>query len=218
MLGILVGGAVLFLLVLAVLLGLGYALTLLLPLSLFEAALLLYLLGFGFLYVVRLLQEAAKDRVETPEAPEEWPKGITEITLPPDRISSRVEDVNLETLTHYLLAETLYREAVFVLYPEAVFDGGAFADSPKDLEALEGVGATIGQVLLTLVRTRPEFLQGKHVTNRDLRPLLMKVSPSKDLMANLSTVTEIVNVVLDRRRELLRLIAAHEGWMNQASD
>lgn len=206
--GSIVSVIVTFLVLLAVLIGVGYGLTLLLPLSLFEASFLLLALGVSMVYVIlkggELVKEEDQKQAGEELADEElrWPptSWIDEnIIFAPIGISP--EELTWEKFLEYLLARDLW----------------PFIENIPDLTQLpqeERVRMTsqIAGVLVTLLKTNGRVFQTARVTRKEMRPLLMQAALPQGTLAHLGELVEAINVVLEHDVDLVRLIAAHQEW------
>ncbi len=205
---------IVFIACLGLLIGLGYGLTLLLPLSLFEAALLLLLLGAVFVFLLFELfsqsrQEARADAASSAspdvdqEARSPLVRRVVEVTsvLYPRPEQEDAAPVQGEALAHYLLTTGLWL---------AMNQDPRLADY-EDTD-LFNLCLEIARALTTLMRTRPSILETLRVSRKDLRPLLMRAELPAGALAELSVLTEYANELLVLHGPMLAQIAAHEGW------
>ncbi len=214
----------LFIALLAGLIGVGYVLTRLLPLSLFEATLLIYLVGgalvYGFYQLFRVSREVAREAEEETEAQPEPKAAASEDqevwrfletalevkNLPIQKVIPSPQGLNWATFVHYQLADDIWHE--LSIYPD-------LEDLPET--TLQTFALALAEGLVTMLRTRPSLHTSWRVTRRDLRPYLMRDSLPQGVLEHLGIFVDVANRVLTRRQELLQVIAAHEQWPETAS-
>jgi len=208
----------LFIAVLAGLIGVGYLLTRWLPLSLFEATLLIYLvagaLAYGFYQLFLMSREVAREAEAEAEAKPEsetaaseeevlrfLEKALEVKALPIQKVIPSPQDLNWVTFVHYQLADDIWHE--LSIYPD-------LEDLPET--TLQTFAVALAEDLVTMLQTRPSLHTSWRVTRRDLRPYLMRDSLPQSTLDHLGSFVDVANRVLAERQELLRLIAAHEQW------
>lgn len=194
---------------LAFLIALGYALTLLLPLTLFEASFLLLALIVSMFYIVVRGNEFLK-QIEQEEKAEEASAADELRFLPSPWVErdalSAADGISPEALTwekflEYLLARDLW---------PLVGNFPAFSDLSE--EERRSIISELAGMSVTLLRTNDRVFQTARVTRKDVRPLLMRAALPQVTLAHLGELVELMNVVLENNRDVVRLIAAHQEW------
>lgn len=197
-----------FLALLAVLIGVGYGLTLLLPMSLFEASFLLLALGVSMIYVILKGGELVKEEDQKPAGEEpadeelQWPPTSwidEDIIFAPIGISPK--ELTWEKFLEYLLARDLWP------FIESIPD---LTQLPQEERVL--MTSKIAGVLVTLLKTNGRVFQAARVTRKEMRPLLMQAALPQGTLAHLGELVEAINVVLEHDVDLVRLIAARQEW------
>ncbi len=206
---------VVFIAAMAGMIGVGYVLTLLLPFSLFEATLVVYLtvvpLAYGFLNLVFAVRNGKFNLESNPQEQERDQgvkdklelvlSGLSQEDLPVQTVIPSADALSWTTFSRYRLANAIWHELTI--------DPSISHLPDTDLQA---IALALAQVVTEMMRTKEDFYKTWRVTRRELRPALMQTPLPGGALEYVGTFVEVVNMALAREKQLLSLIAGHEQW------